>query len=172
MGNIAPTSAPRNTYKTKDNKWIALAGATQTTAERLFKVIGKSELISDPKFLNNAQRVLNVEELDKHISEWMMEHNLEEVSKILHEASVPMGPIYNIEDIMNNVHAQAREMITNIIDNGRSLKTENVFPKLSRTPGKIKHLGKEMGSDNDEIFRKRLGLNEDEIERLQQDGII
>jgi formyl-CoA transferase len=83
-----------------------------------------------------------------------------------------MGPIYNIEDIKNNVHAQAREMITNIIDNGRSLKTENVFPKLSRTPGKIKHLGKEMGSDNDEIFRKRLGLNEDEIERLQQDGII
>ncbi len=172
MGNIAPTSAPRNTYKTKDNKWIALAGATQTTAERLFKVIGKSELINDPKFLNNTQRVLNVEELDKHISEWMMEHNLEEVSKILHEASVPMGPIYNIEDIINNVHAQAREMITNIIDNGRSLKTENVFPKLSRTPGKIKHLGKEMGSDNDEIFRKRLGLNEDEIERLQQDGII
>lgn len=172
MGNIAPTSAPRNTYKTKDNKWIALAGATQTTAERLFKVIGKSELINDPKFTNNTQRVLNVVELDNHISEWMMEYTLEEASKILHEASVPMGPIYNIEDIMNNVHAQAREMITNIKDNGRSLKTENVFPKLSRTPGKIKHLGKEMGSDNDEIFRERLGLNKDEIEKLQKDGII
>ena len=68
MGNIAPTSAPRNTYKTKDGKWVALAGATQTTAERLFKVIGKPELIKNPKFSNNANRVVHVKELDKYIS--------------------------------------------------------------------------------------------------------
>ncbi len=172
MGNIAPTSAPRNTYKTKDGKWVALAGATQTTAERLFKVIGKPELIKNPKFSNNINRVANVEELDKHVSKWMSGHTLDEVSELLHKESVPMGPVYNIQDIMENVHAQFREMVTTVVDNGKKIKTENIFPKLSRTPGKIKFLGKEMGADNEEIFRQRLGMKVDEIKKLKDEGII
>ena len=91
MGNTAPTSAPRNTYKTKDGKWVALAGATQTTAERLFKVIGRPELIKNPKFSNNANRIVHVKELDRYISDWMSRHSLEEVSELLHKESVPMG---------------------------------------------------------------------------------
>ena len=172
MGNIAPTSAPRNTYKTKDGKWVALAGATQTTAERLFKVIGKPELIKNPKFSNNANRVVHVKELDKYISDWMSAYTLNEVSELLHKESVPMGPVYNIQDIMENTHAQFREMVTTIIDNGKKIKTENIFPKLSRTPGSIKFLGKEIGADNDEIFKQRLGMKIDEIKRLKEEGII
>lgn len=172
IGNRAPTSAPRNTYKTNDQKWVALAGATQTTAERLFNVIGKPELIDDPKFSNNTNRVLNAKELDEYISSWVGCHSLSQVTAIFQENSVPMGPVYNIEDIINDTHAKAREMIVNIIDNGRNLKTENVFPKLSKTPGKIKHLGKDIGSDNEEIYTKRLGLSEIEIDELKEKGII
>jgi formyl-CoA transferase len=172
MGNRAPTSAPRNTYKTKDNKWIAIAGATQTTAERLFKVIGRSDLINHPKFSDNSKRVVHVNELDDYISEWMQNHTLEEASSILHKEDVPMGPVFNIEDIMNDVHAKAREMVINIFDNGKNLHTENVFPKLSKTPGKIKHLGKDMGADNEEVFKNRLGLKTDQINQLKKEGII
>ena len=172
MGNKAPTSAPRNTYKTKDNRWIALAGATQTTAERLFKVIGRPDLIDHPKFLNNSERVVNVDELDEYISEWISKHSLQEVTSVLQKEAVPMGPVFNIEDIMNNIHAQAREMIINISDNGKNLNTENVFPKMSKTPGKIKHLGKNIGHDNEEIFRNWLGLKTYEITQLKKDGII
>ena len=172
MGNKAPTSAPRNTYKTKDNRWIALAGATQTTAERLFKVIGRPDLIDHPKFLNNSERVVNVDELDEYISEWMSKHSLQEVTSVLQKEAVPMGPVFNIEDIMNNIHAQAREMIINISDNGKNLNTENVFPKMSETPGKIKHLGKNIGHDNEEIFRNWLGIKTSEITQLKKDGII
>lgn len=172
MGNRAPTSAPRNTYKTKDNRWLALAGATQTTAIRLFEVIGRPELINDPRFNNNSNRVLNVEELDVYISDWIGKYSLEEVSKILHENAVPVGPVFNIVDIMENAHAKAREMIVEVDDNGLKLPTESVFPKMSRTPGKIKHLGKEMGADNIEIFTDRLGMNEEEIINLKKEGII
>jgi formyl-CoA transferase len=83
-----------------------------------------------------------------------------------------MGPVFNIEDIMNNIHAQAREMIINISDNGKNLNTENVFPKMSKTPGKIKYLGKNIGHDNEEIFRNWLGLKTSEINQLKKDGII
>jgi formyl-CoA transferase len=172
MGNRAPTSAPRNTYKTKDNRWLALAGATQTTAIRLFEVIGRPELINDPRFNNNSNRVLNVEELDVYISDWIGKYSLEEVSKILHENAVPVGPVFNIVDIMENAHAKAREMIVEVDDNGLKLPTESVFPKMSRTPGKIKHLGKEMGADNIEIFTDRLGMSEEEINNLKKEGII
>ena len=172
MGNTAPTSAPRNTYKTKDGKWVALAGATQTTAERLFKVIGRPELIKNPKFSNNANRIVHVKELDRYISDWMSEHSLEEVSELLHKESVPMGPVYNIQDIMENIHAQFREMVTTVVDNGKKIKTENIFPKFSSTPGNIKFLGKEIGADNDEIFMQRLGMKIDEIKKLKEEGII
>jgi len=172
MGNRAPTSAPRNTYKTKDNRWLALAGATQTTAIRLFEVIGLPELINDPRFNNNSNRVLNVKELDVYISDWIGKYSLKEVSKILHENAVPVGPVFNIVDIMENAHAKAREMIVEVDDNGLKLPTESVFPKMSRTPGKIKHLGKEMGADNIEIFTDRLGMNEEEIINLKKEGII
>ena len=172
MGNTAPTSAPRNTYKTKDGKWVALAGATQTTAERLFKVIGRPELIKNPKFSNNANRIVHVKELDRYISDWMSKHSLEEVSELLHKESVPMGPVYNIQDIMENIHAQYREMVTTVVDNGKKIKTENIFPKFSCTPGNIKFLGKEIGADNDEIFRQRLGMKIDEIKKLKEEGII
>lgn len=172
MGNVAPTSAPRNTYQTKDRKWVALAGATQTTAERLLKVIGRPELIKNPKFSNNTNRVVHAQELDEYISDWMSGHTLEEVSQLLHRESVPMGPVYNIQDIMENIHAQFREMVTTVVDNGKKIKTENIFPKLSRTPGNIKFLGKEIGADNDEIFKQRLGMNIDEIKKLKEEGII
>ena len=172
MGNTAPTSAPRNTYKTKDGKWVALAGATQTTAERLFKVIGRPELIKNPKFSNNANRIVHVKELDRYISDWMSEHSLEEVSELLHKESVPMGPVYNIQDIMENIHAQFREMVTTVVDNGKKIKTKNIFPKFSRTPGNIKFLGKEIGADNDEIFKQRLGMKIDEIKKLKEEDII
>ena len=63
-------------------------------------------------------------------------------------------------------------MIVEVDDNGLKLPTESVFPKMSRTPGKIKHLGKEMGADNKEIFTDRLGMNEEEIINLKKEGVI
>ena len=77
---------------------------------------------------------MHVKELDRYISDWMSEHSLEEVSELLHKESVPMGPVYNIQDIMENIHAQFREMVTTVVDNGKKIKTENIFPKFSRTP--------------------------------------
>lgn len=173
MGNRAPTSAPRNTYKTSDGRFVALAGATQTTASRLFTVIGRPELIDDPRFKGNMDRVKNVAELDEIIEKWMGEHTLDQVTDILRKADVPMGPVYNIADIAENAHAQARQMIVDAPDeDGGVMPMEGIFPRMAETPGRIRHAGKSMGADNEEIFVKRLGLSKTQIEELTKDGIV
>jgi crotonobetainyl-CoA:carnitine CoA-transferase CaiB-like acyl-CoA transferase len=173
MGNRAPTSAPRNTYKTADGRFIALAGATQTTAKRLFDLIGKPELMDDPRFKTNMARIENVAALDAHIDAWMAQHKLAEVVEILRKADVPFGPVNNIADIAVDAHAQARNMILEVPDeNGTTLPMEGVFPRMTGTPGKVRHAGKSMGADNDEIYLNRLCMTRGELDALKKDGII
>lgn len=173
IGNRAPTSAPRNTYKTRDGRYVALAGSTETTARRLLKVIGHPELAEDPRFADNMSRIKNVEALDIYIETWMKRHTLEEVSTLLRQADVPFGPVNTIADIARDPHAQAREMIIEIVDeNGTALPMEGVFPRMTETPGSVRHAGKAMGADNDEIYKDRLGLSQEAINALAKDGII
>lgn len=172
-GNRTTTSAPRNTYETGDGRWVAIAGATQSTARRLFEAIGRPELIEDPRFANNKARLANVEELDEIVGAWIGQRDRDEVIRVLHDAAVPVGPIYNIADIAKDLHAQAREMIVRAPDDaGRDLPMEGIFPKMSGTPGRVRHAGRAQGSANAEIYGERLGLSAEQIRALEEDGII
>jgi formyl-CoA transferase len=173
VGNRAFTSAPRNCYQTKDNRWLAIAGATQTTAARLFNTMGQPELINDPRFNTNENRIKNVEALDEIVGGWMKRHTLKEIVEILNENEVPVGPVMDIKDIVNDPHAQEREMVIRSFDEERgSLSMEGVFPKMSLTPGVVHHAGKRIGVDNQEIFEERLGLSKEQLVELSKEKII
>jgi crotonobetainyl-CoA:carnitine CoA-transferase CaiB-like acyl-CoA transferase len=91
---------------------------------------------------------------------------------VLHAAEVPFGPINNVADIMADVHAKAREMIIEHVDvDGRMLRMEGVFPKMSATPGRVKSVGGALGADNDDVFGK-LGLSQEHLAELSKNGII
>jgi formyl-CoA transferase len=172
-GNRTITSAPRNIYHTKDDRWVALAGSTPATAIRLFGAMGKPEMADDPRFATNRARLDNVEELDAIMQDWIGGHTLDEVTAILREAAVPVGPVFDVADIMANPHAQARDMVIDGPDgDGPALKMEGVVPKMSDTPGTVRHAGRAMGADNAEIFTERLGLSGEELAALKSDGII
>lgn len=173
MGSRAFTSAPRNIYMTRDKRWIAIAGSSQTTTARLFEAMGQPALINDPKFKTNEDRVKNVEALDAIVGKWMTEHDSKEVLKILNEAEVPVGPVMDISDIMKDPHAQLREMVIQAPDEDRGrVMMEGIFPKLSLTPGVVNHTGKRLGADNQEIFAGRLGLSKDEMAELAKQKVI
>lgn len=173
IGNRTRMSAPRNTYRTKDDLWIAIAGSTQETAARLFAVMGQPDLIKDERFSTNSQRVTNVEPLDALISEWMAARTYGEIAELLVANSVPFGPVNDIARLMEDPHALAREMIIEVLNqDGRPLKMEGIFPKLSLTPGEVRHPGADLGADNDEIYRGRLGLSQEDMAELTRDGII
>jgi crotonobetainyl-CoA:carnitine CoA-transferase CaiB-like acyl-CoA transferase len=173
IGNRAPTSAPRNTYKTRDGRFVALAGSTQTTASRLFSVIGRPELIDDPRFANNMERVKNVSALDALVERWMGEHTLDEVSAILRQADVPFGPVNTVANIAADPHAKTRQMIVEAPDEGgATLPMEGVFPRMVDTPGTVRYAGKSIGADNDEIYREQLGYSQETLDALIREGIV
>jgi formyl-CoA transferase len=173
VGNRSHSSAPRNCYRTKDHRWVAIAGSTQTTAARLFATMGRPELIQDPRFNTNENRIQNVEDLDAIVGGWMKEHSLAEILAMLNEKEVPVGPIFDIRDILQDAHARAREMVIPIPDEDRgTLLMEGIFPKMSLTPGAVLHTGKPLGADNREIFEERLGLSRKELEELRQENIL
>ena len=173
VGNRAFTSAPRNCYQTRDNRWVAIAGATQTTAARLFKTMGRPELIEEPRFSSNEKRIKNVEALDEIVGGWFKQHDFDEVIAILNENEVPVGPVMNIVDIIKDVHAQEREMVVRVPDDDReSLLMEGIFPKMSLTPGEARHTGKKLGADNKEIYEGKLGLTSQDLEDLAKEKII
>ena len=172
-GNRTPFVAPRNAYRTKDDRWVALSAGTQSIAERVMGAIGREDLIQDPRFKDNESRLQNVEALDESISNWMAEHTCEEALQRFEECEAALAPFYNIEDIMNDLHFREREAIVEIPDpDFGKLKMPNIPPRLSKTPGKIRCSAPALGEHNYQIFIQELGLTEQELAELKGDGVI
>ncbi|WP_125928054.1 CaiB/BaiF CoA transferase family protein [Bacillus canaveralius] len=171
-GNRTGWSVPRNLYRTKDDKWVAISGSSQPIVERIFKAIDREDLIKNPKFINNQVRLANADELEDIIADWMQNHTQAEILDrfIMFEATI--APVYTIEDITEDDHFKYRGNIVEVPDEDfEKVKMLNVAPKLSRTPGKIKHTGLVLGAYNHLIYEE-LGLNKSEIEAMKKDGII
>ena len=172
-GNQSTSSAPRNVYRTKDDRWVALAASAQPLAMRVFDAIGRPELKEDPRFKTNEKRLENKNELDEIISTWMEEHTREEILESFDTHDATIAPVYNIEDIMNDEHYQARNAIVYVEDDDLDRPAvQDTFPKFSETPGEINHLGAGLGAYNDEVYCKLLGYSKQELEALKAGGVI
>ena len=168
VGNRAPFTAPRNLYKTKDNKYVCISGSAQSIAERIFKIIGREDLIDHPKFRNNDVRVKNADELDEIIGAWMIQHEQQEIIAKFANEEAALGPVYDISDIFKDPHFIDREMVIEVEDPQlEKIKMQNIVPRFSRTPGKIRSTGKEPGVDNQEILAE-LGYSEEQIASFLQ----
>lgn len=173
VGNRVPFAAPRNAYQTKDERWVAMSATTQPIAERVMQAIGHPELAKDPKFRDNRSRVANIEELDKLIAEWMGRHTEEEIIRAFEKVEGAIAPIYDITRILEDPQFKARETVTSVNDPvlGKTLM-QNLIPKMSMTPGKIRWTGAAKGAHNHEIYRKRLGISESEFSQLTAEGVV
>jgi crotonobetainyl-CoA:carnitine CoA-transferase CaiB-like acyl-CoA transferase len=172
-GNQSTSSAPRNVYRTGDDRWIAISASAQPLAERTFQAIDRPELVDDPRFADNESRVEHVEELDEIIQDWMDDHTREEVIEAFEAADATLAPVYNIEDILEDEHYQAREAAVEIDDPdlGSGL-VQNTFPKFSETPGRIDHLGPSLGEHNDAVFGGLLGYDSELLSEFREEGVI
>src|SRR5699024_923051 len=172
-GNRMEEDAPRNTYLTKDEHWLAISASSNQTFKRLVQAIKRPELAEDTRFRNNPDRVKNVEELDKIIGDWIASKSLKEKEEIFKYYDVVAGPVYDIEDIFKDIQIKARENIVSIKDsNLNEAKVQSVVPRFSKNPGKVNHLGLKRGEHNEEVYHNTLGLSIEEIESLKQKKII
>jgi crotonobetainyl-CoA:carnitine CoA-transferase CaiB-like acyl-CoA transferase len=172
-GNRAPFTAPRNAYQTKDGRWLGLSASAQSIAERVMRIVGREDIVSEPWFGDHIGRLEHVDELDEIIQEWIGRRTTEEVLERFAEAEAAIAPIYSIEDIVRDPQYLARETITEVPHPKLgSILMQNVIPRLSETPGRIDHAGPELGEHNEEIYLRELGLSRQELADLDEAGVV
>jgi crotonobetainyl-CoA:carnitine CoA-transferase CaiB-like acyl-CoA transferase len=152
-GSRSTNAAPRNAYRTKDGRYVSLSGSTQKMAERTLCAVGRPDLIDDPRFRTNADRVRHAAELDAIIGAFIAQHTQEEAVAIFDRAQVTAGPIYDVSQIMVDPHIVERELLTDYPDEEMGLlPMHHVVPRLLGTPGSIRLPAPWLGQHNREIL--------------------
>jgi formyl-CoA transferase len=171
-GNELPGITPSNTYATRDSKYVIIGANNDSIFKRLMIAIGREDLANDTSLASNAGRVPRARELDEAIEIWTRQHDLNRVLGALERAEVPSGRVYDPEDIVNDAHYAARNMIEKWqLPDGTPMKIPGVVPKLSATPGATRWLGPKLGEHNTEVLAS-LGYSAEQQENLKQRGII
>jgi formyl-CoA transferase len=171
-GSRSTNSGPRNAYRTQDGKYVCLSASTQKMAERVMTSIGRPELVDDPRFRTNADRVRNAEALDAIIGEFIGQRTQAENVAFFEQAEVTIGPIYDITQILDDPHFIDREVIADYPDADMdAFPMHHVVPRLMATPGTIRTPAPRLGEHNRELLREA-GIDDAAYERLLADGAV
>ncbi|MFX9105614.1 CaiB/BaiF CoA-transferase family protein [Acinetobacter baumannii] len=171
-GGSLPGIAPSNTYRTKDNAFVVIAGNSDPIFKRLMYVIGREDLANRPEFEHNDGRAQQSDLLDAAIESWSQQHSIDEVLQQLEQAEVPSGRIYSVADMVNDPHFNARDMLLSTeLPDGQVVKMPGIVPKLSETPGQVKWRGPELGEHTESVLRQ-YGYQAEEIESLRVSGVV
>ena len=162
-GSASNTASPRNVYRCKDGKYLALSGSTPAVARRIFEIIGRPDMNDDPRFTSNSDRVQHRALVDEAIGAWFAKRDSHEALETMRQAGATVGPIYNIADAMADPHFAQREIIVTADDDAfGSLPMHDIVPKMSATPGVWRLPAPELGQHNEEVLRDA-GLDADAI---------
>ena len=171
-GSRSTNTAPRNIYLCKDGKYVGLSASTQKMSERTFRAIGRADLVDNPRYKTNVDRVEHAEELDAIIGAFVAQRTQAENVAFFEQAEVTIGPIYDIAQILEDPHVIERELLADYPDDEMgTFPMHHVVPRLSGTPGSIRTPAPKLGEHNEEIL-KSLGLKAAEIKDLRQKGVI
>jgi crotonobetainyl-CoA:carnitine CoA-transferase CaiB-like acyl-CoA transferase len=171
-GSRSNQTAPRNAYKTKDGKYVALSASMQSMAERFFRAIDREDIIANPKFRTNTERVANNDELDPIVADFMAGKTQAELLELFEAADVTVGPVADVAQLIDHPYINDRAIIVDMPDPemGR-VPMHNVIPGMSETPPAIRTPAPELGQHNHEIYSE-LGLDPSELTALSESGIV
>jgi crotonobetainyl-CoA:carnitine CoA-transferase CaiB-like acyl-CoA transferase len=171
-GSRSTNAAPRNAYKTKDDKWVCLSASTQKMTERLFRSIGRADLIDDPRYRNNADRVKRAAELDAIIGAFVATRTQADNVAFFEQAEVTIGPIYDIAQIVEDPHVLARELVADYPDTDMgAFPQHHVVPRLSRTPASIRTQAPRLGQHNRALLAE-IGIDDGAYAALRAAGAV
>jgi formyl-CoA transferase len=172
-GSVLPNVSPSNVYPTKDGEMVLIAANQDTVFRRLAETMGSPELADDERYATHGARGTNQGDLDDLIAAWSEGRPADELLQLLNDHGVPCGRIYTARDMLADPHFAAREAIVRLVHPGfGEIPMQNVFPKLSSTPGRVRHVGPELGEHNAAVYGDLLGLSAEEITQLGAAGVI
>ena len=153
LGSRSNTTSPRNVWETKDGRFVAISASIQTMAERLFRAIGRPDMIEDPRFRTNTDRVRNIDACEAPIAAFIGARTLEENLAIFGAAEVTAAPVYEIDQYMADPHVIDRGLLVAAPDAALgSVPMHNVIPRLSATPGRLRRPAPELGEHTAEVM--------------------
>ncbi len=171
-GSRSETTSPRNVFRTKDGRYIGISASIQAMSERLFRAIGRADMIGDPRFRTNTDRVRNAAECEAPIVEFIAARTLDENMQAFAAAEVTAAPVYDIDQFLADPHVQEREIVVDVpdADTGR-IAMHNIIPRLSETPGRLRLPAPRLGEHTEEILGQ-FGIDRATLEALARDGVI
>lgn len=173
VGNRLPASAPRNAYRTADDKWLAISSASSNIVMRVYRSIGRPDLAENPDYVDPIRRQERGIEVDELVADWVAQRSLDEAMKVFLEAEVAAAPIYDAEQLLADEHLVARGTFVKIDDSELGPMTVQApVAQLSESPGRIEYLGRPLGVDNDAVFGGLLGIDPDRVAGLRAAGVI
>ncbi len=170
-GNRSRNNAPRNAYRTKDGSWVAVSASATRVAERVMHLVGRPELVDTDWFASGVRRAEHPE-VDEAVADWIAERTRDEVIDAFTTAEAAIAPVYDIADLLADEHVQAREVFVDVPHPVLGPVTQqNVLFRMSETPGEIRHAGRALGEDTDEVLRE-LGYTAAQVTQLRESGTV
>ncbi|HQT79024.1 MAG: CoA transferase [Rhodospirillales bacterium 20-64-7] len=171
-GSRSLTTSPRNVYATSDGRFVAISASIQAMAERLFRAIGRDDMITDPRFRTNTDRVRNIDACDGAVAAWIAERTLAENMRVFEAAEVTATPIYEIDQLLEDPHVQERGVLVEAPDDeAGSVVMHNVIPRLSETPGRLRTPAPGLGQHTRAVLES-IGYDEERMSGLAAAGVI
>ncbi|MEO3885259.1 CoA transferase [Nonomuraea sp. B5E05] len=171
-GNRSTSNAPRNTYRTRDGRWLAISTSAQPIAERVVTLVGRPDLVEQPWFASGHGRVQHVDELDEAVASWIAERDADEVIARFEEVQAAVAPIYDVSDVSSDPQYAALNTFVDVPDEELgSVTMQNVLFRMSDTPGEIRWPGRPLGRDTDEVLAE-LDYPDERIAALREAGVI
>ena len=172
-GNRSSNNAPRNTYLTSDQHWVAVSSSAESIARRAMELVGRADLTTEPWFDTGAGRADHADEIDEAMSPWIGDLDLETVIAEFAAAEVALAPVYDVAQYVADPQVQAREAVVRVDDQRLgTVAMQNVLFKMSQTPGAIRHTGRSLGADTNALLHEELEISHEKLNELRQDGVI
>lgn len=171
-GTTVTGIVPTNTYRCSDGKFVVIGGNGDSIYRRLMEAIGRQDLAHDPALADNAGRVEHEATIDGAISAWCASNTASTVIQCLETARVPVGPIYNVADMMADPHYQARGLFESVDVDGDTVQIPAILPRLESSPGRTQWPGPALGAHSDEVLTSVLGKDSRQIAALRASGVV
>jgi crotonobetainyl-CoA:carnitine CoA-transferase CaiB-like acyl-CoA transferase len=173
VGNRLDASAPRNAYRTADDRWLAISSASPQVARRVYQAIGRADLAEDPRYVDPVQRQERAREVDELVEAWVATRTLADAMAVFEAADVTAAPVYDAAQLLADEHLRSRGTYLRVDDPDLGPMTVQApVAQLTETPGRVAHLGRALGADNEAVFGGLLGVDADRLAALRADGVV
>ena len=172
IGNLHPNIVPYQPFRTADGNVIVACG-NDNLYRRLCDVIGRPDLVSDPRFATNGKRVENRSEMTRILAEIFLTRTTKDWVAALEAAGVANGPINTVAQVYEEPQVIARNVRIEL-DHPVAGKLSGVASPMRFSDTKIEYhrAPPTLGQHTDEVLRERLGMSEQDVAELRAKGLI